>query len=33
MRGTRNAYNISVGKPLGKWPLDRLRRKWNKDVS
>jgi hypothetical protein len=28
MGETRNAYRILVGKPVGKRPLERLRRKW-----
>jgi hypothetical protein len=25
---TRNAYRLSVGKPEGRWPLGRPRRRW-----
>jgi hypothetical protein len=28
MRETRNAYRLLVGKPEGKRPLRRLRRRW-----
>jgi hypothetical protein len=28
MEGMRNAYNILVGKPDGKKPLGRPRRRW-----
>jgi hypothetical protein len=28
----RNAYNILVGKPIGKCPCERLRRRWEDDV-
>jgi hypothetical protein len=28
MGETRNAYRILVGKPIGKKPLGRLRRRW-----
>jgi transcription termination factor 2 len=28
MEGTRNAYRILVGKPVGKRPLGRPRRRW-----
>jgi hypothetical protein len=29
MRETRNAYRILVGKPLGMWPLGRLKRRYD----
>jgi hypothetical protein len=29
---TRNAYRISIGKPLGKWLLVRLGRKWQVNI-
>jgi hypothetical protein len=28
----RNAYNISVGKPEGKTPLGRHRRRWEDNI-
>jgi hypothetical protein len=28
----RNAYNVLVGKPGGKRPLGRPRRRWEKDI-
>jgi hypothetical protein len=32
MRDMRNAYNILVGKPEGKRPHGRLRRKWKDNI-
>jgi hypothetical protein len=32
MRETRNAYRILVGKPEGKRPLGRPRRRWVDDI-
>jgi hypothetical protein len=32
MGETRNAYRILVGKPEGKWPLGRPRRRWVHDI-
>jgi hypothetical protein len=29
----RNAYNISVGKPQGRRPLERLRRRWEDNIT
>jgi hypothetical protein len=28
----RNAYNILVGKPEGKWPLARSRSRWEDNI-
>jgi hypothetical protein len=32
MREKRNAYRISVGKPEGKRPLGRIRRRWEDNI-
>jgi hypothetical protein len=32
MREMRNAYNIFVGKPKGKRPLERPRSKWEDNI-
>jgi hypothetical protein len=32
MREMRNAYNIFVGKPGGKRPLGRYRRRWEGNI-
>jgi hypothetical protein len=32
MRAKRNAYRILVGKPEGKRPLGRPRRKWKDNI-
>jgi hypothetical protein len=28
----RGVYRISMGKPEGKWPLERLRRRWEDNI-
>jgi hypothetical protein len=32
MGGKRNAYRLLVGKPEGKWPLRRPRRRWADNI-
>ena len=32
MEQTRNAYRVSVGKPEGKIPLERPRRRWDHNI-
>ena len=32
MEQSRNAYNVLVGKPVGKRPLGRPRRRWEDNI-